>query len=99
MPLSWHTTYVPSTRAHIVLPEDLVEEIDDLVGRRGRSAFLVATARNELRKQRLLRFFNSDEPAWKDEIHPELKEGSLKWVRNLRSETDRSLAKSSTKPR
>ena len=90
---------MPTKRAHIVLPEDLVEEIDDLVGRRGRSAFLVATARNELRKQRLLRFSNSDEPAWKDENHPELKQGSSKWVRNLRSETGRSMAKRSTKPR
>jgi hypothetical protein len=30
------------------MPEDLVREIDDLVGPRGRSAFLVETARNEV---------------------------------------------------
>ena len=88
-----------SRRAHIVLPEDLVEEIDSLVGPRGRSAFLVETARNELRRQKLLRFLNSKEPVWKDENHPELKQGSASWVRNLRSETERQNTKRSPKPR
>lgn len=90
---------MPSKRAHIVLPEDLVAEIDNLVGPRGRSAFLVETARHELRRQKLLRFLNSNEAAWKDENHPELKQGSGNWVRSLRSESERSSAKKSTKPR
>ena len=94
-----HTINVTTRRAHIVLPEDLVEEIDNLVGPRGRSAFLVETARHELRRQKLLRFLNSNEPAWKDENHPELKQGSENWVRNLRSESDQSSAKRSTKRR
>jgi hypothetical protein len=38
----------------------------------------------EIRKQKLLRFLQSDEPAWKDEHHPELKAGSAEWVHNLR---------------
>lgn len=94
-----HTVNVTTRRAHVVLPEDLVEEIDNLVGPRGRSAFLVETARHELRRQKLLRFLNSNEPAWKDEDHPELKQGPATWVRNLRSESDRSSAKRTTKPR
>jgi len=90
---------VTSRRAHIVLPEDLVEEIDSLVGPRGRSAFLVETARNELRRHKLLRFLNSKEPVWKDENHPELKQGSGSWVRKLRSESERQGTKRSMKPR
>ena len=86
-------------RAHIVLPEDLVEEIDSLVGPRGRSAFLVETARNELRRQKLLRFLTSKEPVWKDENHPELKHGSARWVRRLRSENERPGTKRSMKQR
>jgi len=77
-------------RAHILLPEDLVQEIDALVGPRGRSAFLVETARKEVRRQKLLEFLNSNEPAWKDEDHPELAEGAAKWVRRLRAESDRA---------
>ena len=73
-----------------MLPEDLVQEIDALVGPRGRSAFLVETARKEVRRQKLLEFLSSDEPAWKDENHPELAGGSAKWVRKLRAEGDRA---------
>lgn len=78
-----------SKRAHVLLPEDLVREIDRLVGPRGRSAFLVETARNEVRRQRLLQFLNSKEVVWKEEDHPELKRGAGAWVRKLRMESER----------
>jgi hypothetical protein len=83
-------------RAHILLPEDLIREIDALVGPRGRSAFLVETARNEVRKQRLLAFLDSKEAVWHDNEHPELSEGTEQWVRKLRTESDalRALTKS-----
>jgi hypothetical protein len=77
-------------RAHILLPEDLLREIDALVGPRGRSAFLVETARNEVRRHRLLQFLQSKDPAWKDEDHPELAQGAGNWVRGLRSENESS---------
>jgi len=80
-------------RTHVLLPEDLVREIDALVGPRGRSAFLVETATNEVRRRRLLEFLQNDDPAWKDKNHPELVEGSGKWVRALRSQSDQSTQK------
>ncbi|MGA9039081.1 MAG: hypothetical protein WB421_00975 [Terriglobales bacterium] len=75
-------------RAHVLLPDDLLREIDLLVGPRGRSAFLVETARNEVRRQKLLQFLENKEIAWKDNAHPELDGGSDAWVRKLRSESD-----------
>ena len=75
-------------RAHILLPEDLAREIDALAGRRGRSAFLVETAREEVRRRKLLRFLESDSPAWRKEEHPELEKGAANWVRALRQEGD-----------
>jgi hypothetical protein len=81
---------MPTHRAHILLPEDLLREIDSLVGSRGRSAFLVETARNEVRRQKLLRFLENKDPAWKDANHPELSVGSASWVRKLRAESDSS---------
>ncbi|HEY1679507.1 MAG TPA: hypothetical protein VGG04_17460 [Candidatus Sulfotelmatobacter sp.] len=77
-------------RAHIVLPDDLLRDIDALVGPRGRSAFLVETARNEVRRHRLLQFLQSTDPAWKDQDHPELDGGSGNWVRKLRAESETS---------
>lgn len=77
-----------SKRAHILLPHDLVKEIDSIVGPRGRSAFLVETAREAVRRRRLLRFLESDIPAWKDADHPELSGGAAVWVRDLRQESE-----------
>jgi hypothetical protein len=76
---------VNTIRTHIILPEDLVREIDALVGSRGRSAFIVETARDAVRRKRLLQFLRSKEPAWKDGNHPELAGGSGKWVRKMRA--------------
>jgi metal-responsive CopG/Arc/MetJ family transcriptional regulator len=59
-------------RARVVLPEDLVSQIDQIVGVRGRSAFLVELARREIKRRRLLELFESGEPIWKDADHPEL---------------------------
>jgi hypothetical protein len=73
-------------RARVLLPEDLLREIDALVGPRGRSAFLVETARNEVRRRRLLQFLESDEPAWNEGDHPELVSEAGKWLRKLRAE-------------
>jgi hypothetical protein len=73
-----------SQRAHIVLPDDLIQEIDSVVGPRGRSAFLVETARTELRRRRLLSFLRSDQPAWQEQNHPE----TATWVKNLRRESE-----------
>jgi hypothetical protein len=87
-------------RAHIVLPEDLIAEIDSAVGPRGRSAFLVETARAELRRRNLLAFLRSDHPAWQEQDHPELSGGSAAWVSKLRKESDlRSDASVTAKPK
>jgi hypothetical protein len=92
----WHVTLavgqiMGTQRAHVVLPTELIAEIDSAVGPRGRSAFLAETARAELNKRKLLAFLRNDEPAWKDEDHPELKDGTAAWVRSLRQESDRGL--------
>jgi hypothetical protein len=75
-------------RAHILIPADLLREIDAIVGPRGRSAFLLETAREEVRRRKLLRFLESDEAAWREREHPELGKGSAEWVRNLRAESE-----------
>lgn len=80
-----------SKRAHILLPQDLVREIDSIVGPRGRSAFLAETAREEVRRRKLLQFLESDTPGEKNEDNPELSPGSGPWVRQLRRESDRRI--------
>jgi len=67
-------------------------EIDELVGPRGRSAFLVETAAKEIKRRKLLAFLESEEPVWRDEGHRDLAEmGTVEWVRSLRNEPSTRL--------
>ncbi|HYL37841.1 MAG TPA: hypothetical protein VEV17_18140 [Bryobacteraceae bacterium] len=75
-------------RAHVVLPESLVKEIDRIAGSRGRSAFLADLARREIKRRHLLKILKSGQPVWKDEDHPELKQGAAEWVRKMRRESE-----------
>ena len=86
---------VRSRRAHVLLPEDLVREIDSLVGARGRSAFLVETAREAVRRRKLLRFLSDDKPAWSVSAHSELARGAAAWVRQLRRESEQRTSRKS----
>ena len=76
-------------RAHLFLPDDLLAEVDALVGPRGRSAFLTDVIREAVHRRRLLQILSDPEPIWKDEDHPELAQGSDVWVRQLREEDER----------
>ncbi len=71
-----------------MLPENLVRQIDRIVGARGRSAFLAELARREIKRRHLLEMFRREEPIWKDEDHPELKEGAAEWVRKMRAQSE-----------
>jgi metal-responsive CopG/Arc/MetJ family transcriptional regulator len=80
-------------RAHVVIPEDLLSEIDRLVGKRGRSRFLAEAAAAEVKRRRQLSALRKAAGSWKDEKHPELKRGAAQWVSQLRKENERRLAK------
>ncbi|HUI58323.1 MAG TPA: hypothetical protein VLY04_25290 [Bryobacteraceae bacterium] len=76
-------------RAHIILPEELLRQIDELVGVRGRSQFLVELARREVHRLRLLHFLEEDRAGWNLQEHPELNGGAAAWVDSLRQEDER----------
>jgi hypothetical protein len=80
-------------RTHVVLSEQLVKEIDLLVGTRQRSSFLTQAAEHELMRLRQLKALEAIAGAWKDKDHSELKEGASKWVRKLRQESERRFKK------
>jgi hypothetical protein len=78
-------------RTHIVISEQLVTQIDTLVGKRGRSNFLTLAAEKELMRLRQIKTLEAAAGTWKDKDHPELKQGAQKWVKKLRREYDRRL--------
>src|SRR5271157_6481771 len=71
-------------RAHVILPIELVADIDKLVGKRGRSAFLTEIARREIKIRRQREVLRETAGAWKSEDHPELAQGAATWVRQIR---------------
>ncbi len=73
-------------RTHVLLPHHLLREIDALAGPRGRTTFLVESAREAVRRKKLLRFLEKPEPAGIDHDHPELRAGAAASVRRLRKE-------------
>jgi len=81
---------VSKSKAHLVFPEDLLQAIDKLVGKRGRSKFVAEATRKELQRMQLQKALEKAAGAWKDEDHPELKEkGTYQWVRDLREEAEK----------
>ena len=78
-------------RTHVVLSERLVKDIDSLVGSRQRSSFLTQAAEHELMRLRQLKALDAAAGAWKGKDHPELKQGSAKWVKKLRRENERRI--------
>ena len=80
-------------RAHVVMPEELLEEIDRHVGKRGRSRFLQIAARAQLKRLKQLQSLERAAGAWKKELHPELDRGAAAYVRTIRREEAASRRK------
>jgi hypothetical protein len=95
-PLTFDGISMSAHRTHIVIPEPLVTEIDQLVGKRGRSQFLTQAAERELRRLRQIRALENIAGAWKDGDHPELRGGAASWVRGIRKESYRRLRRETT---
>lgn len=87
------TVPMNTKRTHVVLEEELVEEIDRLVGARQRSSFLSEAARKELMRRRQIEALKAAAGSWKDKDHPELKQGSARWTRKMRQESERRFKK------
>lgn len=80
-------------RTHVVLSEQLVKDIDTLVGTRKRSSFLTQAAEEKLMRLRQLKALEAAAGFWKDKDHPELKQGAAKWVAKLRRQDEKRLQK------
>ena len=82
-------------RAHVVIPKEVLADIDALFGKGKRSAFLTELAEREIRKQKLLRALDDAAGSWNSDDHPELKKGSAAFVKDLRASSDERLSKES----
>jgi hypothetical protein len=83
------------TRTHVILPSAILSEIDALVGKRGRSAFLAEVAEEAIRRRKLLSILERTDEIWKTKDHPELKRGAAAWVSKMRRADERARARRS----
>ncbi len=88
----WHI-FMNMRRTHVVLSEQLVKDIDTLVGTRQRSSFLTQAAEEKLMRLRQLKALEDASGSWKDKDHPELKQGAAKWVAKLRRQDEKRFQK------
>jgi metal-responsive CopG/Arc/MetJ family transcriptional regulator len=86
-------------RTHVVLPKELVEAIDRLVGQRKRSAFVTEAVAEKLQREQLGRALAETAGSLADTDYPEweTQEKISAWVREMRAfdneSTNRKLAR------
>ena len=73
-------------RAHVVMSEDLLEAIDEIVGKRGRSRFLEEAAREKLERLELAEALKATAGIASEADYPHWRDGrtSAEWVRRTR---------------
>jgi metal-responsive CopG/Arc/MetJ family transcriptional regulator len=79
------------TKAHLVIPQDILEEVDKVAGKRKRSLFVAEATKEKLERERFLKVLDETSGAWTDTNHPELK--SIKDVEHYVREKRRSYRK------
>jgi len=60
------------TKTHLVLPQEILEEVDRIAGKRGRSHFIAQATQEKLERERFLRTLEETKGAWSDKSHPGL---------------------------
>ncbi len=80
-------------QANFLLPEYLLDELKKTVPRRQQSKLVTDALKRELKRLKLEKALLSSFGAWKDKDHPELKEGTEVFVRNLRRSSRLSRSK------
>jgi len=59
-------------KTHLVFPLNILEEVDQIAGKRKRSLFIVQATQEKLQKERFLKTLDETKGAWTDKHHAEL---------------------------
>lgn len=78
-------------RTHVIIPEELIREVDRLSGKRKRSQFIARAIKREIQRLNYIVAVRETSGIWEDNDHPELKDGSKNWVRTLRKKDKERL--------
>ncbi|HLF87107.1 MAG TPA: hypothetical protein VI584_08490 [Nitrospiria bacterium] len=71
-------------QANFLLPADVLEELRKMIPKREQSKVVTEALRKELKHIKIQQALEKSFGAWKKEDHPELAEGTEKYVRSMR---------------
>jgi metal-responsive CopG/Arc/MetJ family transcriptional regulator len=76
-----------STRINVMFPDDLLQQLRDLIPERKRSDFIVGATRDFVRRERQRRALELTAGAWRDESNPNAhtQEAAEETIREMRS--------------
>jgi metal-responsive CopG/Arc/MetJ family transcriptional regulator len=77
-----------NVRTNLLLPRELVDEVDHFAGERGRSRYVAEALRARLKRDRLKEAIERTAGAWSAEDYPEFSTSDkvVEWVRARRAE-------------
>lgn len=75
-----------NVRTNLLLPKELVDEVDHYAGPRGRSRYVAEALAERLRRDRLREAVLATAGAWRDHPLFTTPESVVEWVRELRAE-------------
>ncbi len=61
------------TKAHLVFPEEILDAVDEVAGKRKRSLFIVEATQEKLERERFLKALEGTKGVWTTKRHPELR--------------------------
>jgi len=61
------------TKAHLVFPEEILNAVDEVAGKRKRSLFIIEATQEKLERERFLKALEGTKGAWTANRHPKLK--------------------------
>ena len=61
------------TKAHLVFPEEILNAVDEVAGKRKRSLFIVEATQEKLERERFLKSLEETKGVWTAKRHHELK--------------------------
>jgi len=61
------------SKAHLVIPTEILEEVDKIAGKKKRSLFIAEATQEKLEKERFLKTLEETHGAWTDQNYPELR--------------------------
>lgn len=75
-------------RTNVTLPEELLREVDELAGPRGRSQFVADAVAAKVKRERLRRALDAARGAWIGTPSYMTPDEAYRWVRSMREEDD-----------